>query len=244
MIIASPLNLPSIEPDSWEIFWKIWKREAKNLKKVVPDGHRQFRYPYVTFAVDRRMKQHLANGGSYDDEVGTQIIEISKKTNQLKDKNKSNSNTWLGLDIYKNLDDFQSWEAPFYNIKDDLPVMYNAIKSLPFKQIQRVRLVQSLRSILPHTDDNLDKWQLRYFFHYTDSNPQWYFIKPKNPSEKKFLVMPNNTKWFCYNDKFCWHGTTYNKSHPKILLQFYLLDNIKDLVETNTLLYKDYVVDL
>jgi hypothetical protein len=34
MIVATPLDLPKIEPDDWEIFWKIWERESKNAIKI------------------------------------------------------------------------------------------------------------------------------------------------------------------------------------------------------------------
>jgi hypothetical protein len=33
MIVATPLDLPIIEPDNWEVFWTIWNREAKTLVK-------------------------------------------------------------------------------------------------------------------------------------------------------------------------------------------------------------------
>jgi len=34
MIVATPLDLPRIEPDNWDTFWSIWERESKNAVKV------------------------------------------------------------------------------------------------------------------------------------------------------------------------------------------------------------------
>ncbi len=34
MIVATPLNLPTIEPDSWDVFWNIWNTHAADLIKV------------------------------------------------------------------------------------------------------------------------------------------------------------------------------------------------------------------
>lgn len=34
MIVATPLNLPRIEPDNWNIFWDIWNEHSADLVKV------------------------------------------------------------------------------------------------------------------------------------------------------------------------------------------------------------------
>lgn len=34
MIIATPLDLPNLHIDDWEVFWKIWKQNARTLTKV------------------------------------------------------------------------------------------------------------------------------------------------------------------------------------------------------------------
>lgn len=34
MIIYTPLDLPKIEPDNWDVFWDIWDRNAQPLVKV------------------------------------------------------------------------------------------------------------------------------------------------------------------------------------------------------------------
>jgi deoxyribodipyrimidine photolyase-like uncharacterized protein len=34
MIIATPLDIPKLEPDSWEVFWDIWNTHADKLHKV------------------------------------------------------------------------------------------------------------------------------------------------------------------------------------------------------------------
>lgn len=33
-IVATPIDLPIIEPDSWPVFWKIWNKHSARLQKV------------------------------------------------------------------------------------------------------------------------------------------------------------------------------------------------------------------
>jgi hypothetical protein len=33
MIIFTPIDLPKLEPDSWEVFWNIWNTHADHLTK-------------------------------------------------------------------------------------------------------------------------------------------------------------------------------------------------------------------
>ncbi len=201
MIIATPLDIPKIEPDNWDVFLSIWNTQAKDLIKV-----------------------KMNNGSPVP--VGTQ-------------------STWTGLDIFKSDNGYDvSWQAPFYDISTELPNMFNNIKKLPFA-IERVRIIQSVRSIPAHSDDNTDRWNIRAMFHYTDPEPQWFFTRPGDRSEKFFLKMPSDTNWFAYNDGHCWHGSKYNEQHQKLLIQIYLLDgSISALLNTSINKYKDYTISL
>jgi hypothetical protein len=70
------------------------------------------------------------------------------------------SNVWVGLDIYKKYHGHTLWNAPYYDIKERLPIMFNAIESIyPF--IYRARVLQSRTDVIAHTDDNSDKWNIR-----------------------------------------------------------------------------------
>lgn len=202
MIISTPLDLPKIAPDSWEVFWKIWNQYACNLVKVRKN------------------------------------INLSKSPI-------GKNNAWKGFDIYKPLNLPTAWDAPFYDIKYDLPKLYQSILNLPFKYIHRVRIVSSLLSIGSHTDDNTDKWAVRAFLKHDDPDSQWYFTAPiPNDVNKQFLQMPSDTNWFAYNDKHCWHGTIFNPKYPKILVQLFMLSNPIDIVNTNIEKYPDYIIKL
>lgn len=201
MIVATPLDIPKIEPDSWKVFWNIWNSHAKDLIKI-------------------RM-----NDGS-PIPVGSNAI-------------------WMGLDIFKSEKGYEtSWAAPFYDIKNELPKMYDSICQLPFN-IERVRIIQSLKDIPSHSDDAVDRWNIRAIFHCTDIEDQWYFTKPGDRSYKVFLNMPLDTNWFAYNNKYCWHGSVYNDKHRKLLIQIYLLNyDISPVLNKSVNKYKVYTIEL
>lgn len=200
MIIATPLDLPKIEPDDWDTFWKIWKTYSGPLHKVKQNHNKS---PAL---------------------VGS-------------------NNIWNGLDIIKMSTGFTFWEAPYYDIKKDLPKMYDLIMSIDPTAF-RVRLVQSTTNIVAHTDDDRDKWNIRALLHYTSDTSQWYFTEPNVPNGKRtYLKIPENTNWFVYNDKHAWHGTDYDPNNKKILLQIYSFYSKTDLVEQGIKKYKDFVIE-
>lgn len=200
MIVYTPLDLPKIEPDNWDIFWNIWNRHAGDIVKVA------------------------SNGSHSDSAVGRKDI-------------------WRGLDIiairgYKSI-----WTAPFYDISQELPKLYTALKELPIPGIQRIRLVSSLQQIFPHSDDNKDTWVARAYFHYTAPEEQWFFTRPGDFSgAKSYITRPKETNWFSYNDKHCWHATDYSKEYPKILLQVYSQSVPQELINASITKYKDYTI--
>lgn len=202
MIIATPLDLPKIEPDDWNIFWNIWK---SNLGPVLK----------------------------------------TKKTSNISKAKIGVDKLWSGLDIYKNYDLETSWSCPFYDISNELPNMYLAIKNLPIKNLYKVRVIHSLKDIVPHSDDNFHKWTVRYLLHCTDSKSQLYFTKPENNDiEKRYMILPKETNWFAYNDKFCWHGSDYNLNHPKFLIQIFSFDNYISIANSSIEKFKNFTITL
>lgn len=201
MIVATPLDLPVIAPDNWEVFWSIWNREAKNAVKV-------------------------------------------RKNTDYSNAILGQDNLWSALDIYKTHDLDLSWQVPFYDIKEELPMMHQAIVDLPFKYVHRVRILNSLQDIDPHTDDGQDKWAVRALLHCNDTEPQWYFTKPGSISEKKFFSLPSNTNWFAYNDKHCWHGSIFKTEYPKLIIQVFMFGKDNPIINSSISKYKDYTIDL
>lgn len=199
MIVFTPLDLPKIEPDDWEVFWDIWNTNADYLIKK------------------RR------NTIYSDAKVGTNHI-------------------WIGLDIFKRPDTYTTYRAPYYSIETRLPRLYNFFNTFE-PCILQARLIQSLIPVPAHTDDDVDSWHIRSFFHYTDSKSQWYFTKPQDANgDRTYLNMPVDTNWFAYNDANCWHGTDFNNEHKKILLQLEVRGSTEELVARSINRYSEYVI--
>lgn len=159
-----------------------------------------------------------------------------------------NNNVWKGLDIYKDGILNPAYTVPFFDISKDLPKMYKFLHSLNKKlkvEIYRIRLLQSLVDVLPHTDDDKDVWSVRAFLHYPSPKQQWFFIKPNDNKNKIYLKMPSETNWFCYNDKHVWHGTDFDAKHKKILIQIFFVGDINDAIIKNSLkIYNDYKLEI
>jgi len=201
MIVATPLDLPSVVPDNWDSFWNIWNKYGKPI-----------------------VKTYQNHKGSYS-RIG-------------------DTDVWKGLDVYKNNLFRSAWEAPYYDIREELPLMYQMITKIPlFSLVTGVRIVESLGKIPSHTDDNIDRWNVRAMLHYTDSSPQWFFTKPNDIKNTVLLTLPQSTNWFAYNDKHTWHGSNYNPEHPKLLIQMFGVGfKGEQLLQRSVEKYKEYAI--
>jgi len=203
MIVYTPIDLPKIEPDNWDVFWDIWNIHKDYLVKT-----------------KMNTSISLAPGGTRD--------------------------IWLGLDIFKKHNNFSfcAYDAPFVDIKELLPNMYNTMVSM-LPNIITIRLVQSQKSINAHTDNNRNNWELRAYLHYTSSQSQWYFTKPYDAlGERTYINLPIETNWFAYNDYNCWHGTDFDSENKKILVQVFCSKVPTDLITQSIDKYKNYTIDL
>lgn len=201
MLVFTPIDLPKIEPDNWDIFWDIWNTHSAPLIKV-------------------------------------------KKNTDISLAEVGSDNIWTGIDIYKKYGNRMPYDAPYVDIEHILPKMYKAILSVS-PDVYRVRLLQSQINITSHTDDDRDRWNIRAFFYGDKAKDQWYFTKPYDSAgERTYIKMPPNTNWFMYNDKHCWHGTDYDPSNKKILLQLFCIDpKLSNLIDTSTQKYKEYTLE-
>jgi hypothetical protein len=165
--------------------------------------------------------------------------------NTTKNSQVGATNIWKGLDIFAKGTFKTAWNAPLVDISSSLPNLYNVCATLPIENVCRVRLISSLESFNSHTDDNIDKWSIRAYFHYTDVNDQWYFTNPNDAQGHRYYFhVPKETNWFAYNDKHCWHGTDFDPRHPKILLQIFSFGNNSALINNSIEKYKQYTIDL
>lgn len=200
MIIYTPVDLPKIEPDNWEVFWDIWNTHTNNLVKT-------------------------------------------KSNTSLSCAPIGSTDLWLGLDIIKKPIIYTSWQASFFDIKDSLPNMYNSLATL-FPNANVIRLVQSQKNVMAHTDDNINIWHLRAYLHYTSSKSQWYFTKPHKPDgDRTYIDLPKETNWFAYNDLNCWHGSDFDSDNKKILLQVFSKNISPSLIAESVTKYKNYTID-
>lgn len=204
MIVFTPIDLPKIEPDNWEVFWEIWNKHSASLVKT-----------------KMNTKYSLTPVGASD--------------------------LWIGLDIIKKTQIEPSWRAPFFDIKDLLPNLYNTLNiNLPGAKL--IRLVQSQTSFASHTDDNMQVWPLRAYLHYTSDKPQWYFTKPNDmEGQRTYATLPEDTNWFAYNDRNSWHGTDFDPYNKKILLQVFgyatPYNTPSDLLNRSIEKYKNYTIN-
>jgi hypothetical protein len=200
MIIYTPVDLPKIEPDNWEVFWDIWNKHKNYLVKT-------------------------------------------KNNTSLSRTPIGATDLWLGLDILKKTTGFTAWQAPFFDIKHSLPNMYNSLTTL-LPNAGVIRLVQSQKDFIAHTDDNINIWYLRAYLHYTDSKSQWYFTKPHDThGDRAYINLPESTNWFAYNDRHCWHGTDFDPNNKKILLQVFFNPVPPNLLIQSIKKYKDYTIE-
>jgi hypothetical protein len=190
MIVYTPIDLPKIEPDNWDVFWDVWNTHRNYLVKT-----------------------------KMNTSISLTPVGIS--------------DMWLGLDIFKKTTGYASWQAPFFDIKQSLPNMYNSLVTL-FPNATIIRLVQSQKNVEAHTDDNRNVWHIRAYLHYTSSKSQWYFTKPHDAGgNRTYIDLPEETNWFAYNDLNAWHGTDFDPDNKKILLQVFGSYISPSLIEPN-----------
>ena len=206
MIIATPLDIPPIVPDDWDVFWEIWNTNADNLVKT----HFTPQHPILRPVPNNSM-------------LGRNDI-------------------WIGIDIYQTKDSEKrtSWRSPYVDIRDRLPKMYQQCIDLPFQYVSAIRIVKSLKNFPPHADDGRDTWKIRSMLYHPWEEQQWTFSLP-NSDKVIPLNLPKETNWFSYNDKHCWHGTTYNPEREKLLV---IVDGFvpKSLIEKSIEKYKDFTI--
>lgn len=149
------------------------------------------------------------------------------------------SSNWIGIDIFRKYNYMPVYYAPLIEV-----IEIDSLKE-HFPTLNCVRIIQSTEDILSHTDDNNDDWKVRGMLHYTSNKSQWYFTKPEDRfGDRHYMKLPDNTMWFTYNDKYCWHGTDYDSEHPKLLIQLYFSEPLSNkLLQESFEKYKDYVIE-
>lgn len=164
------------------------------------------------------------------------------KKSQLRSAEVGINNVWKGFDIYKTQMSVD-WLAPYHDISQSLPNMFKLIMSC-HPHIYRARFIQSKTAIMPHTDDNTNKWTIRALLHSPAKQSQWFFTQPvPGAKDKTYITMPQDTNWFMYNDRYAWHGSDYDENNEKILLQIYAYSTPQDLLNRSLEKYKNYVIE-
>jgi len=152
---------------------------------------------------------------------------------------------WDALDIYKQ--DFGKliYDAPYYDMRNELPNFMKTLLSNNIPSLFRIRLMSNKRLIHAHSDTEKDRFMIRGLLFTPTSEPYWYLTAPnKTTINKKYITLPESTYWFAYNDKFCFHGSEYYQNCEKILIQLFLTeDESRDIVQQSIIKYKEYVID-
>ena len=153
------------------------------------------------------------------------------------------SDLWKSLDIFRSNKHNTIWDGPYFDIKEALPKMYSSILKLPFN-VNTVRIISSVQEVLPHSDNGTDQWEVRAFLRCENPSKEWFFTPRNLPEQKIFIKMPNDTNWFAYNDKFCFHGSHVNTEIPKLLIQIFYDGNLDELVKNLSLTkYSKYTIN-
>jgi hypothetical protein len=157
----------------------------------------------------------------------------------------NDSAIWEGLDIYQTSVNNTTWKTPYFDIKERLPKLYNTIKSVPLPNLTRVRLMSSTVPMGSHSDMNSDVWEFRNLFYNPANDTQWYYTRPNDKNGKRTqLVLPDDCSWFAFNDKYVWHGTTFDVTKRKILAQVFYSGNIDYIIEANIKKFKNYTIEM
>lgn len=158
------------------------------------------------------------------------------------DSDLGRSDLWRSLDIFRSKNHSTIWDGPFFDIKETLPRMYDSILKLPF-DINTVRIISSVQEVEPHCDNGTDQWEVRAFLRCENPEKEWYFTPRDNPESRSYIRMPNDTNWFAYNDKLCFHGSHVNLNVPKLLIQVFYNNNLDELVKNLSITkYAEYTI--
>ena len=201
-VYYTPIELPNLEPDNWDLFWKIWKEKAENVSKLF-----KHKSPYTRLPV-------------------------------------GDSTRWRGIEIFNPKNVNHALVMPKLDVSSLFPKMHETMVQLQehFEGYLKITLIESLRHIHSHTDTARDTWQLRQYFHYPAPNQQWFFTKPLDiEGPKTFIKMPEDTKWFGFNDGLAWHGTIYDSKYPKVIVKLYGTPKMS-LIEKSIETYENYTL--
>lgn len=125
-----------------------------------------------------------------------------------------------GFDVYMHPLCRATYKARFCDLKTIYPSLFNDLRAAVPLSTWGIRFVSSKGDFSSHVDNAYASWSMRCMFVNTDSDSQWHYTRLDN-SDKKKLVLPDSTNWWAYLDGKIKHGTTYNESHPKILVQIF-----------------------
>lgn len=125
-----------------------------------------------------------------------------------------------GFDIYLRKGFAPKYKAPFIDLENLYPSLYEQIMSIPLS-LWGVRFIKSYDDFPAHRDNELPNWSLRTMFHCEDPNPQWYYTPRENKNDRTWLHLPEDSNTWAYLDGMLCHGTVFSKQYPKILIQYF-----------------------
>jgi hypothetical protein len=180
-----------------------------DLPKVVPDDWDKWWHIWNTYAQPLKKKTPTPNG--------------------------MQGGQWVGFDVYRNSLFKANYEAAEHDLSLSYPSLFNAIMGPLQPGVTGLRFVESRCAFPAHVDNFMPAWQLRCMFSCPNPSEQWYYTRLDGTDERP-LVLAEETNWFAYKDGALKHGTRYDPTKPKILLQVFCLPKpLSDLVQTSEL---------
>jgi hypothetical protein len=129
---------------------------------------------------------------------------------------------WLGLDLYANKDFQTQYEAPLAEQNPTVVDLCKQVTELMNFHITRIRVIENLVPILPHTDNSKNMPNVRSFLWNTYPMPVWTF---RDKHETRQLIMPEDSNSFYYLDGAITHESIYDARYSKGVLAVYGRNN-------------------
>lgn len=154
---------------------------------------------------------------------------------------------WVAVDIYVkdgvDATDVIKYKCENVNCPDLFNSLFDNLDKFPI-DLQVVRVVQSLTTVLGHHDYSADSgiYATRSILH--DDNPRqtWWY---EHNNERHYLKMPEDTNTWIYDDIKIKHGTDFIRGHSKQLIIYRGAPKeaeMKELLDSSVKQYSDYVL--
>lgn len=143
-----------------------------------------------------------------------------KKTKSNHNEAANTINSWRGFDVYRSTtyDPTSAiYAAPLVDCSSVFPEIYSFINLLPVHHLG-VRIAQSLRNFLPHSDSSTPMVSVRTLLHDDNPNPSFYYF---HNNKKIYQTLPAESNTWAYKDSEIQHGSDFQPGYRKLLVMYF-----------------------